>query len=167
MFDKPYKIKGKHATYAKFLSATTERLNRDAKVAGVFRYIVDIYLVAPLIGVAYNLKSDEDTKTDDDVTIFAEAIINQQENLTHVFRLVMLAESNSKLNDDEKIQRAFKDDENSLKVLENMELFHQYMRGGIEWLFKQFTEDATTREDYLAKMTEIVDTYKQDFYFEI
>jgi hypothetical protein len=163
MFEKQYLLKGKHATYAKFLSATTERLNKDAKVAGVFRYIIDVYLVAPLIGVAYNLKADEDTTSNDDVRIFADAIINQQENLTYAYRLVMLSENSSNLTNDEKIDRAFKQDEDVEKLANNMELFHQYMRGGIEWLYEQFTDGATTKEDYLSKIQEVVETFKADF----
>lgn len=160
MFDKQYYFKGKHATYVKFLSATTQKLNKDVKVAGVFRAIIDIYLVAPLIGVNFNLKADEDTISNDNVRIFADAMINQQDNLINVFRLVMLSENSTNLSDDEKIDRAFKEDEDSEKLAVNMELFHKYMRGGIEWLYEQFTEDATTKDDYLAKILKVTQTYK-------
>lgn len=163
MFEKGYVIKGKHATYMKFLSATTEKLNKEARVAAVFRANIDIYMVAPLIGVAYNLIADEDKVSEDDLSIFAEAIINNQENLTYIYRLVMLSEKSVGLTNEEKIDRAFKDDEEPERLAKNMELFHQYMRGGVEWLYDQFTEGATTKDDYFTKIQEIVENFKLDF----
>lgn len=163
MFERDYVIRGKHATYARFLSSTTERLNKNAKVASVFNRIVDVYMVAPLIGAAYKKKADEDSSSSESVRIFADAIINQQENLDSVFRLVMLSDNMTNLTNDEKISRAFKEDEDPIKLSENLEVFHQYMRGGIEWLYEQFTDGATTQEDYLAKVNEVVQLYKADF----
>ena len=163
MFDKPYTIKGKHATYARFLSATTGRLDKEAKVAGIFKTTVEMYVVAPLIGAAYNRKADEDKDSSDSYTIFGDAIIGQQENLDAAYRLIMLADNSAKLTSDEKIARAFKEDEIPDKVNQNLELFHQYMRGGIEWLYEQTIEGATTKEDYLAKVDAIVSQFIQDF----
>lgn len=39
------------------------------------------------------------------------------------------------------------------------------MRGGLEWLYEQATEDAITREDYLKRIMEIVNQYSEDFAF--
>ena len=33
-----------------------------------------------------------------------------------------------------------------------MKLFNSYVRGGIEWLYEQFTSGATTRDEYIAKI---------------
>ena len=33
-------------------------------------------------------------------------------------------------------------------LAENMELFHSYVRGGIELMYEQFTDGCTSREDY-------------------
>jgi len=119
--------------------------------------------VAPLIETAYNRTTDEDKDSSDSYTIFGDAIIGQQEYLDAVFRLIMLADKSDKLNSDEKIARAFKEDEISDKDNQNLELFHQYLRGGIEWLYQQTSESATTKEDYLAKVDAIVSQYIQDF----
>ena len=75
----------------------------------------------------------------------------------------MLADNSTGLSGDDKIDRAFKQDEQPEKLIENLELFHQYMRGGLEWLYEQFTDGATTKEDYLEKVYEIVSLYKEDF----
>jgi len=163
MFNKPYILKGKHATYIRFLSAQTRINDKNAKGAFVIKTAVDIYNIAPLIGVAYNLKADEDTNSTDSYTIFGDAMIQHQSNLEIAFRLVMLAENSSTLSSDEKISRAFREDEQPDKMAKNLDLFHQYVRGGIEWLYEQFTDGATTKEDYLEKVFEVVSLYKDDF----
>lgn len=163
MFNKPYILKGKHATYIRFLSAQTRINDKNAKGAFVIKTAVDIYNIAPLIGVAYNLKADEDTTSTDSYTIFGDAMIQHQSNLEIAYRLVMLAENSSNLSSDEKISRAFREDEQPDKMAKNLDLFHQYVRGGIEWLYEQFTDGATTKEDYLEKVFEVVSLYKDDF----
>lgn len=163
MFTKPYLLKGKHATYIRFLSAQTKANDKNAKGAFVMRTAVEIYKTAPLIGLAYNRKSPEDTQSNDSYTIFGDAVIGHQADLDFAFRLVMLADSSTELSSDEKIDRAFKQDEHYDKLANNIDLFHQYMRGGLEWLYEQFTDGVTTKEDYLEKVYSIVSLYKEDF----
>ncbi|TCL55733.1 hypothetical protein EDC14_105416 [Hydrogenispora ethanolica] len=163
MFNNDYELKGKHATYIRFLSATTNRLDKTAKAAGIINTAVDIYAIAPLIGLAYNKKATEDNSSNDTYSILASQIINHQADLDFAFRLVMLADNSTELSSDEKIDRAFRQDEQPEKLAENLELFHQYMRGGIEWLYEHFTDGATTREDYLEKVYEVVNLYNEDF----
>ncbi len=163
MFNKPYILKGKHATYIRFLSAQTKVNDKNAKGAFVVRTAVEIYKTAPLIGLAYNKKSPEDTQSNDSYTIFGDAVIGHQADLDFAFRLVMLADNSTGLSSDDKIDRAFRQDEQPEKLAVNLELFHQYMRGGLEWLYEQFTDGATTKEDYLEKVHEVVSLYKEDF----
>jgi hypothetical protein len=163
MFNKDYELKGKHATYIRFLSATTNRLDKTAKAAGIINTAVDIYAIAPLIGLAYNKKAAEDNSSNDTYSILASQIINHQADLDFAFRLVMLADNSTELSSDEKIDRAFRQDEQPEKLAENLELFHQYMRGGLEWLYEHFTDGATTKEDYLEKVYEVVNLYNEDF----
>jgi hypothetical protein len=163
LFKKQYDLKVKHATYIRFLNAYTKRLDKEAKAAGTFETAVDVYVVAPLIGVAYNLRSPVDTEIQESLTIFGDAIINRQKVLDIVYRLVLLSEKSTELSDDERIERAFKADENPEICEANLDLFHQYMRGGVEWLYERITEGATTQEDYIDKVREIVSLYAEDF----
>jgi len=163
MFNNDYEIKGKHASYIRFLSATTKRLDKTAKAAGIINTAVDIYVITPLIGLVYNKKAAEDNASNDTYSILASQIITHQANLEFVYRLVMLADNSTGLSSDDKIDRAFRQDEQPEKLAENLELFHKYMRGGLEWLYEQFTDGATTKEDYLEKVHDVVSLYKEDF----
>ena len=165
MFDAQYVIKGKHATYVKFLNAYQRRLDKESssKNAGIFPLAVDIYMAAPLIGAAYNRMVPEDSESQDSTTIFADAIISRQKQLDTIYRLVMLAERESDLSDDERVNRAFREDEIRDKLAANLDLFHAYFRGGVEWLYEQATEEATTQQDYLRRIVELVNQFSEDF----
>lgn len=166
MFEGDYRIKGKHAAYMRFLNAYTRTLDKTANVAGIFAIAVDVYMVAPLIGVAYNMRSPEDTSSDDTLNILSSQRFARQKDLDTVYRLVMLSEKSCNISADDRIDRAFRDDENPEKLAVNMDLFHQYMRGGVEWLYTQVTDGATTQEDYLVRIVELVNQYRDDFNIE-
>jgi hypothetical protein len=163
MFNKEYRLVGKHASYAKFLNAYTRNLDKEARVAGIFSIAVDVYMIAPLIGVAYDRRAPIDTEIDDSLNIMSSQIVSRQEQFDTVYRLVMLTEKSADLSSDEHLERAFKDDEIPEKTDSNMELFHQYLRGGIEWLYEHIAEEATTQDDYLEKVKELVNLYADDF----
>jgi hypothetical protein len=163
MFNKDYRFVGKHARYVKFLNAYTRNLDKDANVAGILAIAVDVYLIAPLIGAAYNLRSPIDTESDESLNILASQIVQRQAQFDSVYRLVMLSEKSINLSPDERIERAFKVDEDIEKTNANMDLFHQYVRGGIEWLYEHINEGATTQDDYLEKIKELVNLYAEDF----
>ena len=160
MFTGDIVIKGKHADYARFLwrSQNDSRQN----IADVFQELMDLYMVAPIIGVQNGLKSPEDNSTKTLVRMFSDKVNKEQLKLKLIYRLVMLCDNSAKLSDDEKISRAFKEDDNE----ENMKIFNSYVRGGIEWLYEEFTEGANTKDEYIAKINEIVSDYKDEFDIE-
>jgi len=163
MFSTNYRFTGKHATYVKFLNAYTRNLDKTADVAGIFAYAIDVYMIAPLIGVAYNRRSPVDTSSTDSINILESQFLSRQDKLESVYRLIMLSEKSRDLSDDERIERAFKDDELPEKFNAHMDLFHQYTRGGIEWLYEFFTDGASSQDDYLEKINELVKQFADDF----
>ncbi len=165
MFEKDYVVRGKHAHYLKYLNAFQRKMEPEqyGKNAGIFPAAIDIYVVAPLIGAAYNRIALPDYDSQDTVNIHADAIIRRQRDLATVYRLIMLIERQSEATEEERVKRAFRDDEDEAKLSENIELFHQFMRGGLEWLYEQVTEHATTQEDYLKRIVELVNQYSVDF----
>ena len=77
----------------------------------------------------------------------------------------MLLDKTSEISSDERVDRAFRYDSQPEKVQEfknNMELFNDYVRGGIELMYEHFTDGCTTREDYLNKLYEVISTFKKE-----
>lgn len=163
MFSNDYRFTGKHATYVKFLNAFTRNLDKTAEVAGIFAYAIDVYMIAPLIGIAYNRHSPIDTSSTDSLNILSSQFISRQDKLESIYRLIMLSEKSNDLSADVRIDRAFKDDEEPEKLSANMDIFHQYVRGGIEWLYEFFTNGASSQDDYLEKINELVKQFADDF----
>lgn len=157
MFSSDIYVRGKYASWLKFLSEKTEKNDKSEKVAGVFKRDIDVYLTAAVIGLNFGLRSEADNNSDK-AKIHVDTVLKEQNNLMFIFRIAMLVDNSTGLNADEKINRAFK----SPDTPENIELFNSYVRGGIEWLYEQFTEGTTTKDDYLAKIYEVVDSFNSE-----
>ena len=157
MFSSDIYVRGKYASWLKFLSEKTEKNDKSEKVAGVFKRDIDVYLTAAVIGLNFGLRRETDNNSDK-AKIHVDTVLKEQNNLMFIFRIAMLVDNSTGLNTDEKINRAFK----SPDTPENIELFNSYVRGGIEWLYEQFTEGTTTKDDYLAKVYEIVDSFNSE-----
>lgn len=155
MFTSDIFVRGKHATYLKYLSKKTEKNDRKEKVAGVFERAIDVYMTAPIIGLVYGLRRDEVDPNSDTVKIFTDTVNREQLNLVSIYRTVLLVDNSRGLTADEKIEQAFKTPDTT----ENMKIFNAYLRGGIEWLYEQITTGAVTRDEYLAKIYDIVGNF--------
>lgn len=158
MFTGDIYIRGKYATYLKYLSQKTEKNDRKEKVAGVFERMIDVYMTAAIVGVNFGLRRDDENTGSDTAKLFADVVNREQDNLISIFRIVMLVDNSTGLSPDEKIRRAFKTPDTP----ENMKLFNAYVRGGIEWLYEQFTSGATTKDEYLAKIYEVVESFNSE-----
>lgn len=157
MFNSDIYIRGKHASWLKFLSEKTEKNDKSEKVAGVFKRDIDVYLTAAMIGLNYGLRKESDNGADK-AKIHVDTVLKEQDNLMFAFRMAMLIDNSTHLNADQKIEKAFKNPDTP----ENMELFNSYVRGGIEWLYEQFSEGSTTKDDYLAKIYEITESFNSE-----
>lgn len=158
MFDNNILIKGKHATYVKFLSEKTKQLGEGTMKngAGVFKRFVDVLLIAPLFGVMKNMRSEEDKTSDDKANILAEQIIKEKQNLIDVFNLVMLCDKSQNKTPDEKVNWIWREHG-------SFDLFMQYVRGGIEYLYEYFTDGATLKEDYYEKIINLINDTKLEY----
>lgn len=65
------------------------------------------------------------------------------------------------LGSDDKLKN-FIPTKSALNLLEDMELFHDYIRGGIEVMYEQFTDGCQTQDDYLSKTYEVMSTFKKE-----
>lgn len=160
MFDDDIKIRGGHATKAKFLSKDRNKERENG--ANVFQRVIDLYMLAPIIGLIYGERAEENKSSTDTVNIMASVVIKEQSKLKYIYRLSMLCHDESNLTNEEKIKRAFKDDINKDALMENMKIFNSYVLGGIDVLYRKFTEDCTTKDDYLNKIYELVEGFHRD-----
>lgn len=143
-----FDFKGKHAMYIKELT--------DNRI-GMFNRNIDVVIIAPIIGVLFNRKSDEDKskeKNDFGTKIVNEEQINKEiQKLEFGFRLVTLCNSKQELED--KVKKAFRDDGEEDKIKDEIKSYYQYLYGGIEIL----------HEKIIGKSINILDIFENTYNF--
>jgi len=168
MFENDYTINGKHATYLKFLAKKNSRDDQspdNPAAANLFERYIDVYMNAAVFGLLYNRAAKRDNSSDDRARVYADAFANERENCIFLYRMVMLLDKTTDLTSEERVDRAFRYDslpDKADEFRECMELFHDYVRGGIEVLYEQFTDGCQTRDDYLSKTYEVMTTFKNE-----
>lgn len=168
MFENDYAFYGKHASYIKFLSKK-DKEDRDDDTdlvvrADIFERYIDVYMNAAIWGLLYGRTAKRDKGTDR-ARIYADTFSRERDNCVFLYRMVMLLDKTENVSADEKVERAFRyDAEPDKKELfkNNMELFHDYIRGGIEIMYERFTDGCITRDDYLNKTYEVLVTFKKE-----
>ncbi|KJR47500.1 hypothetical protein UF75_2078 [Desulfosporosinus sp. I2] len=152
MFDKDYNLKGKHATYTKFLKDT----------AKVFDRYMDVYMIGAVLGFLNGKQEPEDNSNKDDAEIPLSVFYKEKMKCEFIYRMIMLLDETSNLTLEQRTDRAFREDTNEQAMIKNMDLFNSYVRGGIEYLYEKFSEDCVTEDDYLNKVYEFVNRFKFD-----
>ena len=168
MFENDYTITGKHATYLKFLARKNSQENNgddEPASAKLFDRYIDVYMNAAIWGLLYDKTADVDNQSKDRARIYADAYANERENCVFLYRLVMLLEKVSNISQEERIDRAFRYDsqpEKAEELKKCLELFHRYVRGGIEVMYEKLTDGCSTRDDYLSRIYDVMKQFKQE-----
>ena len=120
---------------------------------------------AAVWGLLYSRTAERDNTSDDRARVYADAFANERDNCIFLYRMVMLLDKTIELTPEERVDRAFRYDTMPEKADElkiNLALFHDYVRGGIEVMYEQFTDGCTTQDDYLSKTYEVMTTFKKE-----
>ena len=168
MFNGDYNITGKHASKLKFLArknAQDDGPDDSVVSAKLFERYIDVYMNAAIWGLLYDRTASVDNQSKDRARIYADAYAKERDNCVFLYRLVMLLEKKTNASQEERIDRAFRYDsqpEKAEELKECLELFHSYVRGGLEVMYEKLTEDCATREDYLTRIYDLMKLFKQE-----
>ena len=158
MFDKEYVFRGKHAMMVKKLAAKLS----DEVGSGFFATNYDIYRLAPIIGWVYNRKADID-KGEESTKIFGDKILNEKDEMIFNYRVLMLLE-NSKKTDQEKIDIAFKLDNDDEARKEYDKLYNSYVLGGVEEMYERIFADSDSIDGYIMNLQEFIEDLQVRLY---
>ena len=164
MFDKDMQIRGKYATYWKALTALPGNAVETSKNFKIFENYIYVYMVAPIIGLLNGKQSTPDPSDDskDTAGMLSEVQIKNQSKLKYLYRLVILVDDTLGLSDEEKINMAFREDNNDESVKKGMDLFMSYFYGGLDILYETFVLGCITEDDYIRKMFDFVSEFKDE-----
>lgn len=164
-FDKDYEFKGKHAKYVIELKSA------------VFDRNLDVLLLAPIVGLVNNRRSEIDNSTEYlnmNTKVFAEQMTSAKEELLFHYRLCMLL--TDELNKEDKKDNAFKyyhdKDEECKAIFEkNIKVFNSYILGGVEVLYEMLlkgnkeyngkTDTEFYKRNVIENVTEFVSDYME------
>lgn len=168
MFEGDVTLTGKHASFLKFLAVKNSQDDEDEETvqsAKLFERYIDVYMNAAIWGLLYSRTATRDTTTKSRARVYAAQFNTEHENCVFLYRMVMLLDKTTELTPEERVNRAFRYDSQPEKAEEfkhNMELFHDYVRGGIEVMYEQFTDGCQTQDDYFSKTYEVMTTFKKE-----
>lgn len=164
MFDKDMQIRGKYATYWKALTQLPGNAVETSKNFKVFENYIYVYMVAPIIGLLNGRKGQYDPADDskDTAGMLAEVQIKNASKLKYIYRLIVLSDDSLGMTDEEKINMAFREDNNEESVKRGMDLYTAYFFGGLDILYEEFVQNCITDDDYVRKMFDFVSEFKDE-----
>ena len=164
MFDKDMQIRGKYATYWKALTQLPGNAVETSSNFKIFENYIYVYMVAPIIGLLNGRRAYMDPSDDskDTAGMLAEVQIKNSSKLKYIYRLIVLMDDSQGLTNEEKIDRAFREDNNGEAAKKGMELYTAYFLGGLEVLYEAFVQSCVTDDDFILKMFEFISEFKEE-----
>ncbi|HHV19793.1 MAG TPA: hypothetical protein GXZ27_13315 [Thermoanaerobacterales bacterium] len=157
MFQREFLFRGKHALYVRNLVET----------AGLIQRNLDVLIIAPIIGLLYGKTGVLDKSSNNTTKIFTDQLLKEKDLLEFTYKLIILADTDKGWQDNERIFRAFRIDEEAdnlsekdkQMIVENRQLFESYLLGGIEYLHERLCGDSTYDRDMMVN--ELYDFIKE------
>ena len=153
----PIIISGKFARYADAM------WKQGAIQESKFERLLDLYCVAAMAGLMTETRLEDDKSDDLKRTIQVEQLTRDYSRLMTLLRTVILVDQSRGLDIRTKAMIAFDSNPNTEETYrENMELFHSYARGGIEFLYKRLVLRTLDVDDQFsdAKIANIMEFAK-------
>lgn len=122
---------GKHRDYV-------DKLWTQGKIQeSYFRYLVDLYAIAAIVGLKAKRRSPEE-RDESDVkrTVQMKQLNENYQTLLPIMRMILIMDDSRNMTFEKKLESAFAIPEEEATYKANMELFNSYARGGIEYLYE-------------------------------
>lgn len=128
----PIILNGRFARYADAMW-TQNKIEDKSR----FSKLVDLYAVAAIIGFRKGRRLADDKLTPEKRTIQLDQVASNYMRFYTIMQVVLLLDDSRSLEPEEKAKMAFDTNPKSEKMyMDNMELFHSYARGGLEYLYE-------------------------------
>ena len=124
----------------------------------IFDRLYDVYLLGAVVGFL-NKRRDpvkKDTKTEK--TIFADILVANKDKLELIYKLIMLLDKEYEPVFDKRVDKAFRDIYDDKKNKKDFERFNDYVRGGVEILYKDLLDKpVATNDDKVFRLKDLVE----------
>lgn len=152
MFNKTdYNFIGKHGECVSKLTSVID----GSRNFSIFQRNIDVLFIAPIVGYLYNRLEDRDINNpdnDENKKINFQQLSTNKDILNFNYSLIMLLHDKSKVDLDERINRAFRYADGTSEKEECEKIYEKYILGGISVLKEKLLDNATTVDDYMSNM---------------
>lgn len=165
MFDKEFAFTGKHADYVDKL--TSNPFSEQSSLRGLFKSNIDLFLLAPMVGVIYNRRSLKDNSVSLNTKIFTDQFTPRTDDLNFIYKTILLNDRDTQ-NVEERVENAFRKSYDDQLNKANESKFYEYLLGGVEILYEKIIENTTNYDEllmnYVNFITEFNKMYNQNIY---
>lgn len=154
----PIVLNGKFARYA-------DAMWKQNKIEDESRFVklLDLYAISAIIGFRAGIKLPDDKMGTDKRTIQLDQIAGNYKRFYTIMQVILLLDDSRGLTPDEKARMAFDTNPKSERIYsENMELFHSYARGGLEYIYNKLVLRPVGLDDEFidAKISNVMEFVK-------
>ena len=165
IFRSQVRFYGKHGLYLEDLTPDTdmakdESLPEIKRQKLLFKTVVDIYIVAPLIGYLYGRTAQKDG-SEPTKNIMEGALASHQDRLIFSYELLMILDEKDEPDLNERIRMAFRATDELAK--KGVDIYDAYARGGIEVLHENLIDSSSDTEDLIRSTMKFVDNFNDSF----
>lgn len=165
IFRSQVRFYGKHGQFLEDLTPSTDKakdleLPEIQRTKLLFDTVVDIYVLAPLIGYSYQRKAERDG-SEPTKNIMEGALATHHDKLEFSYELIMILDDKSEPDLNERIRRAFRATDDLVK--KGMDVYDSYARGGIEVLYEKLIEGAATPDDLVRNIMDFTEEWNDKF----
>ena len=167
MFDnKEYFFKGRFADYVlKLVNTHNDQIigsNGDFLPIQLIGRNVDIYFLAPLIGLAYGKRIDKSNDSDtskSSTRVNIQQLNEYSEQILNSFRLVMLLDKDYEQDIQKRLHKAF----DGTNTQEDYDRYESYLKGGLEFLYGHLMKESECKVPEVVFARNIC-RFVEDFY---
>ena len=156
MFNKEYVFTGTHAQQVIKLTSSLDKTSNTL----FFNTLIEIFVLAPIIGFLYGRKGNKNKEVNIDKTIFVEALLNHKEKIEYNYKIIILLDKEHEEDTEKRLDKAFRTFEHSK---EDLELFNSYVLGGVEVLYEKLIGKATNIDEYINNLYDFIEEFNERF----
>ena len=155
----PIVLNGRFARYADAMWVQNKIEDKSK-----FSKLLDLYATAAIIGFRKGIRLADDKLTSEKRTIQLDQVASNYIRFYTIMQVILLLDDSRGLDPAEKAKMAFDTNPKSEKIYtDNMELFHSYARGGLEYLYQVLVTRPVGMDDEFedARVANIIEFVKK------
>lgn len=155
-FKGKYELRGKHAVMTDELCHVSDVGNN------YFKRVVDVCIIAAIVGFRYDRKANIDYSSDETKTVFSEVMLKEKDTFDFLLQNMLILEHAKTMNTKEAVMKAFRGAQTKEEFIVYNKMFDDYVRGGVEELYESLIvrkpePDETYNDEKTANMMALLE----------